>query len=520
MLKKTLKKMEVTRGFIRIPTQKKAELLGNEATPFRTKLNDSPARVDNYGRIWSDYLKNRFAVNTEVTIDKSDAGFQLSEKRQEQEKAYPILEKRPPIDELSHCSFRQIDQIQNVVLSGNGETRNVIFRDMINLPSTTYATFGLYRYPAKFIPHVIAYILQQYAKPGMKVFDPFAGSGTVGVMSKIYGNDYELWDLNPIIETLHEIATMRPIGVNLVEVTQQMLSYDNEFIPSWSRHQYWFPSDFLPFLYKVWGYYHSLLDRDLKLTLTVPLLKTTRYFSYDDPQRQKLSKSSKSKERVNRLLSSDWERQFIRLFQNEVNKVLKGQREYNQLSPKSVNDIVRGGVDSLHEKLKEKKDILITSPPYVQSQEYIRQAKIDLFWLGHNEEEVKALSKLEIPYRNIEPKPIYSETFTEYEKTIKEKHILKVFDNYFWGVIGALSRLQENVSSYMFLFVGHSSTRGRATPIDKILVEHFTHLGWHHRATLMDKIVSRRLFSYKVNPATGLKDSRTLTENLVILEKR
>jgi hypothetical protein len=156
----------------------------------------------------------------------------------------------------------------------------------------------------------------------------------------------------------------------------------------------------------------------------------------------------------------------------------------------------------------------------LQSQEYIRQAKLDLFWLGHGEKEVKALSKLEIPYRNITPRPIFSETFSAFENNIQEKHIKKVFNNYFWGVVGALTRLQENISSYMFLFVGHSSMRGQVTPIDKILVEHFTHLGWHHKATIMYKIVSRRLFSYKVNPATGLKDTRTPVENLVILERK
>lgn len=426
----------------------------------------------------------------------------------------------PAIEKLFPDDSTQLDEVRNIVLNGNGETKKVIFREMIQLPSTTYATFGLYRYPAKFIPHVIAYILGQYAKPEMKVFDPFAGSGTVGIMSRLYGNDYELWDLNPMIEVLHKIAIMKPTEINMNEITQQMLSFGNDFVPQWSRIENWFPDEFLPFLYKVWGYYHSLSDKDLKLVLTVPLLKTTRYFSYDDPQRQKLTKSSKSEERVNCLLSIDWKKQFMYLLQNEITRVLKGIREYNQRSPKKVRGVVKGGVDSLNEELKEEKDILITSPPYMQSQEYIRQAKLDLFWLGHTENEIKALSRLEIPYRSVAPCPIYSDTFLEYEASIQEKHIRKIFDNYFWGVIGAFTRLQENITSYLFLFVGHSSTRGKATPIDKILVEHLTHLGWHHKATLMDKIVNRRLFSYRVNPATGIKDARTPTENLLILKKK
>lgn len=79
-----------------------------------------------------------------------------------------------------------------------GKEQEAFFRKLVvGIPSTTYATFGLYRYPAKFIPQVIAYVLERYGRPGMSVFDPFAGYGTVGVVAKVYDHDYEMWDLNP-----------------------------------------------------------------------------------------------------------------------------------------------------------------------------------------------------------------------------------------------------------------------------------------------------------------------------------
>ena len=84
------------------------------------------------------------------------------------------------------------------------------FRSEVELPSTTYATFGLYQYPAKFIPHIPAYILEHYSRKGMKVFDPFAGYGTVGIVAKIYGCDYEMWDLSPLIEYIHEATILKP----------------------------------------------------------------------------------------------------------------------------------------------------------------------------------------------------------------------------------------------------------------------------------------------------------------------
>jgi len=400
------------------------------------------------------------------------------------------------------------------------DEKKVSFRDLVRLPSTTFGTFGLYRYPAKFIPHVVAYVLANYAQSGMKVFDPFAGYGTVGVVSKVFGYDYELWDLNPMLEVLHSVATLEPEAVDTKEIVDQMAICKEEFVPDWSRLDYWFPKEFPPLLYRAWGFYHSLHDRYLKLLLTIPLLKVTRYYSLDDMQRQKLSISPISEGRMVTLLTSNWKMKFFEMVERELRKVVRGIADYWTLSPKQTRETVRGGVDSLTTDLTEKKDILITSPPYLQSQEYIRQAKMDLFWLGYSEEKVKALSKMEIPYRDIEPQPIHSKTFSIVRDQLGEKHMQRVFDRYFWGVLGALTRLQENVDSYLFLFVGRASMRGHAVPIDRIFAEHFVDLGWMHETTLVDTIVTRRMFSYRVNPATNRKDDRTKTENMVILRRK
>ncbi len=405
-------------------------------------------------------------------------------------------------------------------LIGSPVEREVSFRTLVKtIPSTTYATFGLYRYPAKFIPQVIAYVLDKFGHPGMSVFDPFAGYGTVGVVSKVYGYDYELWDLNPILETLHKVATMEPEKVNVPLLLSEITNCRSEFIPSWSNLDYWFPQQFLPLLFKAWGFYHSLGDERLKLLLTVPLLRVTRYFSYDDMQRQKLSKSPKSIARVSSLLANNWRDTFYAKLKDGIDGVIKGASDYQTLSPKSVKSIIRAGIDTFSMTLDEERDILITSPPYLQAQEYIRQAKMDLFWLGYEERFIKELSKCEIPYRDVRPCSIMSETYLRLAQEIQEPHILTTFNRYFWGVLGALTRLQEKVRSYLFLFVGPATVRGRPVPIDRIFAEHFTALGWSHETTLMDTIVARQMFFYNNNPATGLKDQRMKTESLVVLRR-
>ncbi len=111
-----------------------------------------------------------------------------------------------------------------------GSKQDVIFRELMpEIPSTTYATFGLYKYPAKFIPQVIAYALTTYGRPGMSVIDPFAGYGTVGTIARLCGNNYELWDLNPLLKYLHSVAIMHPIAIDTDALMRDIKYPENHF---------------------------------------------------------------------------------------------------------------------------------------------------------------------------------------------------------------------------------------------------------------------------------------------------
>ncbi|MGB9830863.1 MAG: cytosine methylase, partial [Fervidicoccus fontis] len=70
------------------------------------------------------------------------------------------------------------------------------------------------------------------------------------------------------------------------------------------------------------------------------------------------------------------------------------------------------------------------------------------------------------------------------------------------------------------IFVGPTKIRNIRVQIDEILREHLESLGWEHVETLIDTIVSRRLFKVQKNPATGLKDERTPSEHLLVMKSK
>lgn len=396
----------------------------------------------------------------------------------------------------------------------------IIFRNTVpEIPSTTYGAFSIYKYPAKFIPQVIAYVLKEYGKPNMKVFDPFAGYGTVGVVCRVYGYRYELWDLNPIINIIHDTAIRKETDIDLPKLLNDIKKSKKEFVPRWSNLEYWFPKEFLPFLYKTWAFVHSLPDKH-KYLILIPLLKVTRYFSNSDEKIHKLYSSKKAKKKVAMLLKTDWKSKFYSMLENEVRLLLKKINKHQSLNPKSVKYKIKSGIDTLNTKLNSEVNILITSPPYLQAQEYIRSTKLELFWLGYDEAFIKKLSKKEIPYNPVKEIKIYSKKYNYYRNQIKEAHLKKLYDRYFHAILKSFSELGQDVKDYMFIFVGHAKIRTTPIPIDDIVVEHLEEFGWKHEVTFVDKIIARSMFEPKINPASGMKDSRMKTEHLVVLRKK
>lgn len=396
---------------------------------------------------------------------------------------------------------------------------SILFRNTIKeIPTTTYGTFAIYKYPAKFIPQVIAYVLKRYAKPGMKIFDPFAGYGTVGVVSRVYGYDYELWDINPIINIIHDTAIMPPPKINPLKLIKALKNSNKEFLPKWSNLSYWFPEEFISVLSKAWGFVHSLEDES-KYVLLIPLINVTRYFSWGDEKVHKLYKSKYSKRKVENLLKRNWKEEFYKMLEREICLLLKKIQEYNRLNPKDVSYEIKSGIDTLETKLDKEVNILITSPPYLQAQEYIRSTKLELFWLGYDESYIRELSKKEIPYRPVKKIKIYSEKYYELREKIKEDHLREMYDKYFHAILNIFSALGEKVKDYMCIFVGPAKIRTTSIPIDDIIVEHLEKFGWKHEVTFIDTIVSRVMFESKVNPASGEKDSRIKTEHLIILKR-
>jgi hypothetical protein len=283
----------------------------------------------------------------------------------------------------------------------------ISFRSLVpEIEDTTYLTHALYYYPAKFIPQVVRYCIREYSPKGGWIVDPFAGSATVGLESFLCQRNAILLDLNPLLTHIVQLK----IQVRQTDLDERVLHREIEalkrsqitFLPDWSNIAYWYPPQILERISRYWGWQRQMEPSPYKLILQAALLKASKQFSYAEHRTPKLFKSKSKLAEMERLLQQDWQTLLDDLIARTAFDALERVRQLARLTQGYDSQIIAyGGVDSTEFRWQEQYpiDCVLTSPPYLQAQEYIRTSKLDLYWLGYSEDDIKRLSKLEIPYR-------------------------------------------------------------------------------------------------------------------------
>ena len=74
--------------------------------------------------------------------------------------------------------------------------------------NTLYATHGLHAYTAKCPPQLVKYGLHYYSKPGERILDPMAGSGTTLVEARLMGRHPLGYDIDPLARLIAQVKSI------------------------------------------------------------------------------------------------------------------------------------------------------------------------------------------------------------------------------------------------------------------------------------------------------------------------
>ena len=402
-------------------------------------------------------------------------------------------------------------------------TELVSFRELVpEITDTGYLTHSIVSYPAKFIPQVVRYAINTYTKEGDWIVDPFAGSGTGGVEAYLCKRNAVLLDLNLLLNHIMPLKVYRGKEPLRKELMCKLLDgmQENEkhrFIPSWSNVQYWYAPEILELLSQYWGFIYSKEDDVYSTIIKSSLLKVSKRFSYTEHRTPKLARSKRKLAAIEELLQENWKDQLIEIVYDHSLKTLGNINDFVMQTQHHQNQVeFQGGVDSSYIAVPRGCDALITSPPYLQAQEYIRSTKMDLYWLGHTDEEIKELSRLEIPYRRAD-RTIRTPILDKVRDQLTRPDLCNRLDSYFCHTINALenamNRLKPNAAAC--IFVGNPRIDGIEVELWRILAEYFTERGYRFEKVYEDRIKTRQLFGVRKNKnPDGMK-----SEFLLILRK-
>jgi len=408
----------------------------------------------------------------------------------------------------------------------------ISFRDEVtSVENTTYLTHSLYYHPAKFIPQIVRFCLDNYYNGNGAVLDPFAGSGTLGVETAINGYKTYLLDINPLLNYFYPIKIPKfsiadwekHVSDSKIVITDLLNKQNKSSIEINNHLNYWYPEQLYSFFNNLWNNFYKQEknnDEIVNKIVTLVLFKLSKQYSYAEHSMPKLFSSKRKRKQINELLEDN------NILFEKINKSVKTyllniDKSVKQLLNINLNSNLEyfSGVDAYsfdYSKLSEL-SCIITSPPYLQAQEYIRTFKLEMMWAKISNEEIKQFSNKEIPFRKTEG-IIHGRYLDSVRNKIKRKDLLNLFDSYFWYTIKTLENASKRLvkGGKLCVLIGNPKMSGVEVEIWKAIYEYFLNeLNFKSVAVFEDRIKTRKLFKGRNNQnPDGMK-----SEYLIVLEK-
>lgn len=275
-----------------------------------------------------------------------------------------------------------------------------------NIPSskTTEFTHSIHPYPAKFIPQIPNRIIKEFSNERHTILDPFSGSGTTLLEAKMLGRNSVGFDINPIGVLTSRVKTHSYTKEELRKLDdwlESILSRNNEtkykglWKPEIPRIEHWFQKDAINALSVIVDEIRKIENIDIRRFFNLCL--------------SGIIVSVSNQESETRFASKPKEITFDKVFKNFERKALQTKRKILETLDKdkfsrSKCEVHLSDSRNICKVLDDSSiDLVITSPPYINSFDYYLYHKFRIFWLSYPENdeviEVSEVQKKELGSR-------------------------------------------------------------------------------------------------------------------------
>lgn len=276
-------------------------------------------------------------------------------------------------------------------------------------------THQIHSYPAKLIAYIPIFFLSHplYGKRRKYLLDPFAGTGTVlmeGIIHPFHPMNTLGVEINPLARLVSKVKTTPLDPKDLIEAAQDLMgaikrSRIQRGLPELFNIDFWFKPKAQRGLARIKYHIDRLTDPDHKDFFLVCLSSIIRRASLADKKigppvlLKNITYSNQTHTRgVMRELEEKHNPDSIRYFEEEVAANIKRMADlYNSFNKGKVKsqiiwDDIRtlrkgkytkvGELDKFRARRLPLVDLVITSPPYINAQKYIRTLKFEMVLLG------------------------------------------------------------------------------------------------------------------------------------------
>ena len=241
------------------------------------------------------------------------------------------------------------------------------------------------KYPAKMIPQMARFLIERVSEQGDTVFDPFCGTGTVVREANVLNRNAIGLDVNPLATLLTRVKVGRySRGLLERQLAELLESFRTETTTSgltFPNAEYWFT----PATLRKLGTIRSILDRlpqeppnPYPDFWRVVLASIVRQSSRADTRGPKPFISKRAR-KSRRGIHFDPFKLFAQAAQTRI--------ELLTLSGDSLGDchaeVIHGNARTLPTSMMSTGvDAVVTSPPYLNAQDYYRSCKLELWVVG------------------------------------------------------------------------------------------------------------------------------------------
>jgi len=400
-------------------------------------------------------------------------------------------------------------------------------------------------YPAMMIPQIARELIHRYGVEGGLLFDPYCGTGTSLVESRLFGMnaigtdinptarmiaksknlDYDLESLNQCIDSLLEDLGQKNASVGpLYETELEYYGTEPEYV-TWVRLEDWFPKRSISEISYVIEKISQIEYDAARLFLRVALSECLRLVSYQRNGEFKLYRIPAEKR-------NDYYEPLLPKLLDRIERNRRGLDQYHSNIDKKVtikicdfNTVQDNGWP--HLPSKPSVDLVVTSPPYGDSGTTVAYAQFSWLsnvWLGLNDKAPGALDRELMGGRRISVekfgfKPIddaLDSIADEDEKRSTE--VMHFYKEYLLSMQNVASQIKSG--GHVCYVVGNRIVKGTQLPTEQFTTWAFEKENFEHITTYVREIPNKRMPS-KNSPSNkaGVKLSTMVNEYIVVCRK-